>query len=151
MFKIITNLLFGEEEVPKEVTGSVEVEDEEWHVVSHQDAVAEEHQEGAMLDNHPNVAVQDSPISQQDGDSSVMSPETQAPNNNHAYGAVHGVLCPPKGLAHAPLSACVQKAKAWAQRHSTSRNAIQRQNRLRQGIQQQAFPLHQPGHRNLCH
>lgn len=151
MFKIITSLLFGEEEVPKreQETSSVEAEDEEWHVVSHQDAVADDHQEGVMLDSHPNLAAQDAPISQQEGDSSVASPET--PSNNRANEAVHALLCPPKGLAHAPLSACVQKAKAWAQRHSTSRNSIQRQNRLRQGIQQHAFPLHQPGHRNLCH
>lgn len=143
-------MLFGEEDKPKDDAGSGEVEDEEWHVVSHQDAVADEHQEGALLDYHPNSAVRDgSTISQQDADVSATSADTQDRNTNNAHEAVHGILCPPKGLAS--LSACVQKEKAWAQRHSSSRNAIQRQNRVRQGIQQQAFHLHQPGLRNLCH
>lgn len=132
--------------------GSVEAADEEWHVVSHEDAVAEEHQEGALLDYQPNLAVDDSStISQQDADSSVLSPDTQDPNKNHAHEAVHGILYQPKGLAHVPLCACVQKAKAWAQRRASSRNAIQRQNRIRQGVQHQAFHLQQPGHRSLCH
>lgn len=133
-----------------EGTGCVEAEDEEWHVVCHQDAVADEHQEGALLDHHPDTTVQGSPLSLQDGNS-VTAPETQDQNKTNANASVQRILFESKALAHAPLSICVQRAKALAQRHSTSRNAIQRQNRIRQGIQQQAFHLHQPGHRNLCH
>lgn len=152
MFRIITNLFFGEQEKSTEDTGHVGAEDEEWHVVDHQDAVADDQQEEALLDNHSTSAVRDdSTISQQDADINVNPPETQDHNKNSAFEAVDSILFQTKGVAHAPLCACVQKAKAWAQRHSSSRNTIQRKNRIRQGIHKQAFHLHQPNHRNLCH
>lgn len=57
----------------------------------------------------------------------------------------------PKALAEMTQLACIQKAKAWADRQHVSRNAIQRQNRVRQGVQHHSFHLQQPGHRSLSH
>lgn len=151
MFRIITNLLFGEEDKPTEDISSTEADDEEWHVVSHQDAVADEHQEGALLDQNPTSSVQSAPLEQQDAVISGSSTETLDQKKNSAFEAVHGILCQAKDVTQASLSACVQKEKTFAQRHSTSRNAIHRLNRTRQGAQHQVFHLHQPSQRNLCH
>lgn len=146
MFRIITSLLFGKEE-PAEGICSAEGDEEEWHVVSHQDAVGDEHLEGALIDHHSDSAVEASPVSQQEAATSVTSLESQ--NKSEAD---HGIVDQPPALGHLSLSsACVQKEKAFAQRHSTSRNAFQRQNRIREGFQQQTFHLQQPGRRSLCH
>lgn len=151
MFRIITNLLFGVEDKPTENVQSAEVVEEEWHVVTHQDAVVAEDQDVALLDQVPNSAVPGATVSQQEANASEMPPETPVQRSNATSGAVPGALHQPKALAEAAQCTCVQKAKAWAERHSFSRNSIQRQNRIRHGIQHQAFHLHQPGHRNLSH
>ncbi|KAK7907466.1 hypothetical protein WMY93_016078 [Mugilogobius chulae] len=144
MFRIIANLLFGEEERPIQDIRSVE-EEEEWHVVSHQEAVADEHQKAALLDHQPSSAV----VGSQDAENSVISSETQDQDMKNTHQAFPSVLCLPKAVSQATQAAYMQKAKAWADRHRSSGKAVQRQNRIRHSIQQQAFCLHQPSHRNL--
>ncbi|XP_055077848.1 tumor protein p53-inducible nuclear protein 2 [Periophthalmus magnuspinnatus] len=150
MFRIITNLLFGKNDKPIEDISSMEMEDEEWHVVNHQEAVTDEHQKGALLDHQPKPPVCGSTVLQ-DAENSVISSETQDQTKGKiTYQAIPGVDLP-KVIPHVAQSACVQRAKAWADRHSSARKAVQRQNRLRHRVQQQVLHLHQPGPRNLCH
>ncbi|KAJ0068414.1 hypothetical protein NL108_005997 [Boleophthalmus pectinirostris] len=150
MFRIIANFLFGDEDKPLEDIKSVEVEDEEWHVVSHQEAVADEHQKAALLEHQPKSAVFDS-SNVQDADNSVISSETLDQTKEKITNQAFPGVSLPKVVAHVTEAACMQRAKAWGDRHNSSRKAVQRQNRLQHRVQQQALHLHQPVHRNMYH
>ncbi len=88
--------------------------------------------------------------------SSVLDPEPTAQSSSSggsssASRAIAGSVSQPKALVEVMQLTCVQKAKAWTDRHHMTRNAIQRQNRVRQGVQHHSFHLQQPGHRHLSH
>ncbi|XP_034533888.1 tumor protein p53-inducible nuclear protein 2 [Notolabrus celidotus] len=156
MFRTITRLLFGgEEETPQEVK-SGEVLEEEWHVVSHQEAVLAENQgpeltETQQTSNSPphgdTVTHLQSDISVLDQETTVQSSSSSDPTSR----AIAGSVLHPKALLEVTQLNSIQKAKTWADRHHMTRNAIQRQNRIRQGVHHHSFPLQQPGHRNLSH
>lgn len=148
MFKTITRLLFGgEEETPKGVK-SGEVVEEEWLVVTHQESGSAENQEAELTDPQPlNSAPHGDTFANIESDKSDLESEATVQSS----GAVSVSFSQPKVLAEVTQLTCNQKAKAWAERHQISRNSIQRQNRVRQGVQHQSFHLQQPGHRNLGH
>ncbi|XP_035518400.1 tumor protein p53-inducible nuclear protein 2 [Morone saxatilis] len=149
MFKTITRLLFGgEEETPKDVK-SGEVVEEGWLVVSHQEA---ESHSAELTDTQPsNSAPHGDTIANMDNDSSVLDPEPTVQSSIATSREITGSVSQPKALLEVTQLACTQKAKAWTDRHHMTRNAIQRQNRVRQGVQHHSFHLQQPGHRNLSH
>lgn len=151
MFGIINRLLFGgEEKTPEHVKSGEEVDDG-WLVVNPQEALSAEEQQVATSDNQPNSEAHGDTVSQQETDPSVSDPEPAVQSGNTTSQAVAGALCQPKVVAEVTQLSCIHKAKAWADRHHTSRNGIQRQNRLRQGVQQHSFHLQQPGQRSLGH
>lgn len=81
---------------------------------------------------------------------SVLDPEPTDQSKNTASWATTGPVAHPKPLVEVAHLG-IQKARTWADRHHMTRNAIQRQNRVRQGVQPNFFHLQQPGQRNLCH
>ncbi|CAL1608678.1 unnamed protein product [Knipowitschia caucasica] len=150
MFRLISNLLFGAEDKAVEDIRPMEVEDEEWHVVSHQEAVAEEHHKAAVIDHETNTAVLGSTCSQL-LENSAISSETQDQKKKSAAEALPAVLSLSKAVGPGTPCVCVHKAKDWVPRHGLSRRAMQRQNRIRQGVHPQSFHLQQPGQRSLYH
>ncbi|XP_042365159.1 tumor protein p53-inducible nuclear protein 2 [Plectropomus leopardus] len=153
MFKTITRLFFGgEEEIPEDVKSGEAVE-EGWLVVSHQEAGSAENQSTELTDTQPldSAPLGDTAAVMQ-ADISVLSPKPAVQTNNSSSSrAIADSFPQPKALLEVTQLTCVQKAKAWADPHHMSRNAIQRQNRVRQGVQHHSFHLQQPGHRNLSH
>lgn len=149
MFKSITRLLFGgAEEAPEDVK-SAEVVEEGWLVVSHQEAGSAENQGAERTDTQSsNPALQGDTVVNMESDISVLDPEPTVQSSSRA---ITGSVPQPQAVLEVTQLTCVQKAKAWADPHHMSRNAIQRQNRVRQGVQHHSFHLQQPGHRNLSH
>ncbi|XP_041639505.1 tumor protein p53-inducible nuclear protein 2 [Cheilinus undulatus] len=157
MFKTISRLLFGgEEEIPQEIK-SGEVLEEGWLVVSHQEAVSAENQCAELAETHQtsdsalhgDVVTNITPdICMSDPEPTVQSSSTTTSSSSRP---IPSSVFQPKALLDVSQLSSIQKAKAWADRHQTTRNAIQRQNRVRQGIHHHSFPLQQPGHRNLSH
>lgn len=82
---------------------------------------------------------------------SVLDPEPTDQSQSTTSWATTGPVAHPKALAEVAQLTCIQKARTWGERQHMTRNAIQRQNRVRQGIQPNFFRLQQPGQRNLCH
>lgn len=82
--------------------------------------------------------------------SSVLDPEPTVQSSSTSP-AITGSVSLHKALLEVTQLTCMQKAKAWTDPHHMSRNAIQRQNRVRQAVQHHSFHLQQPGHRNLSH
>ncbi|XP_074512359.1 tumor protein p53-inducible nuclear protein 2 [Sebastes fasciatus] len=149
MFKTITRLFFGgEEETPEEVK-SGEVVEEEWLVVNHQEA---ENQAAELTVAQPsNSALHEDTVAKMETDISVLDPEPTVDGSSSSR-AITGSVSQPKALIEvAHQLTCIQKAKSWTDPHHMSRNAIQRQNRTHQGVQQHSFHLQQPGNRNLSH
>lgn len=146
MFGIINRLLFGGEDKTPENVKSGEVVDDGWLVVNHQEVMSAEDQKVALSENS---AAPGDTMSLQETDTSVADPEPVVQSGNTSTPA--GAFCPSKVLPEVTQFSCIQKAKAWADRHHTSRNGIQRQNRVRQGVQQHSFHLQQPGQRSLGH
>jgi len=148
MFRTITRLLFGgEEETPEDVK-SGEVVEEGWLVVNHQ----AENQDAEVPDIHQsNSAINVDTATTLETDTSATDPEPtiQTSSTTSNSRAITGLISQPKTLAE--VTQLTQKAKSCADRHHMSRNAIQRQNRVHQGVQHQSFHLQQPGHRNLSH
>ncbi|XP_068451006.1 tumor protein p53-inducible nuclear protein 2 [Clinocottus analis] len=149
MFKSITRLLFGgAEETPGDVK-SAEVVEEGWLVVSHQEADSAENQEAERTDTQSsNSGLQGATVANMESDISVSGPEPTVQSSSRA---ILGSVSQTQAVLEVTQLTCAQKAKAWADPHHMSRNAIQRQNRVRQGVQHQSFHLQQPGHRNLSH
>ncbi|XP_070759507.1 tumor protein p53-inducible nuclear protein 2 [Enoplosus armatus] len=155
MFKTITRLLFGgEEETPVDVKSGEAVE-EGWLVVSHQEAGSAENQGAELTDSQPSnsQALHGHTVANMETDVSVLDPEPAAQNSSSSSTsrAITGSVSQPKALVEVTQLTCIQKTKALADRHHMSRNAIERQNRVRQGVQHHSFHLQQPGHRNLSH
>ncbi|XP_050930399.1 tumor protein p53-inducible nuclear protein 2 [Lates calcarifer] len=152
MFKTITRLFFGgEEESPEEIK-SGEVVEEGWLVVSHQETNSAENQDAGLTDTQPlNSASHGESVTNMEVDTSVLDPESTVQSSTTTSQAISGSFSQPKALSEATQLTCIQKAKSLADRHLNSRNAIQRQNRVRQGVQHHSFHLQQPGHRNLSH
>lgn len=151
MFGIINRLLFGGEDKTPESVKSGEVVDDGWLVVNPQEVMSAEDQKVAPSEHQPNSAAHGDTVSQQETDTSVADPEPVVQSGNTSTPAGAGTFCQPKVLPEVTQFSCIQKAKAWAERHHTSRNGIQRQNRVRQGIPQHSFHLQQPGQRRLGH
>ncbi|XP_054473608.1 tumor protein p53-inducible nuclear protein 2 [Anoplopoma fimbria] len=150
MFKTITRLLFGGEEEATEDVKSGEVLEEGWLVVSRQEADSAENQ-GAELTDTPssNSDLQGDTVANVENDISVLDPEPTVESSSSR--AITGSVSQPKAVLEVTQLTCSQKAKARADPHHMSRNAIQRQNRVRQGLQHHSFHLQQPGQRNLSH
>ncbi|XP_062252019.1 tumor protein p53-inducible nuclear protein 2 [Platichthys flesus] len=150
MFRTITRLFFGgEEETPKEVK-SGEVLEEGWLVVNHHETSSAENQDAELTESLPEISPpHGDTVTKMETDTSVSDTEPTAQSSSS--GDVSGSFSQPKVLAEVAQVTCVQKAKAWTERHHMSRNAIQRQNRVHQGVQHHSFNLQQPGHRNLSH
>lgn len=150
MFRTITRLLFGGEEKTPEDVKSGEVVEEGWLVVNHQ-----ENQDADVPDiQQSNSAINadtDTTLYTLETVTSATDPEptVQTSNTTSNSRAIIGLVSQPKTLAE--VTQLTQKAKSCADRHHMSRNAIQRQNRVRQGVQHQSFHLQQPGHRTLSH
>ncbi|XP_040926885.1 tumor protein p53-inducible nuclear protein 2 [Betta splendens] len=141
MFRTLSRLLFGgEEETPE----AVDVVEEGWLVVSHQEAGTTENQDLPPDSQQADSAPHGDTVA--NIETSVSDPEATVQTS-----PASASFSQPKALTEAMQSACIQKAKALADRHHVSRNAIQRLNRVRQGVQHPSFHLQQPGHRNLSH
>ncbi|XP_069368010.1 tumor protein p53-inducible nuclear protein 2 [Paralichthys olivaceus] len=151
MFRTITRLFFGgEEETPEEVK-SGEVVEEGWLVVNHHETSSVENQDAELTDSQPlNSAPHGDTVTKMETDTSASDTEPTVQSSSSS-GVVSGSFSQPKVLAEVTQFTCIQKAKAWTERHHMSRNAIQRQNRVRQGVQHHSFNLQQPGHRNPSH
>ncbi|XP_041817269.1 tumor protein p53-inducible nuclear protein 2 [Chelmon rostratus] len=152
MFKTITRLFFGgEEETPEDVKSGEAVEDE-WLVVSHQEAGSAENQAAELTDTQPsNSALHGDTVANMETDNSVLDPEPADQGSSATSRAIAGSVSRPKALVEVAQLTCIQKANTWVDRHHMTRNAIQRQNRVRQGVQHHSFHLQQPGHRSLSH
>ncbi|KAM6947286.1 tumor protein p53-inducible nuclear protein 2 isoform 2-T5 [Lycodopsis pacificus] len=150
MFKTIARLLFGgEEETPKDVKSGEAVE-EGWLVVSRQGSA--ENQGAELMDTQSsNSALQGETVANVESDISVLNPEPRVQSSSSSSQAITGSVSQPKAVLQVTQLTCIQKAKTWTDPHHMSRNAIQRQNRVRQGVQHHSFHLQQPGHRNLSH
>lgn len=151
MFKTISRLLFGgeEEETPEHIKPRETVE-EGWTVVTHQEAHSAESQDTLLSEIQPsNSALHGHTATNMEADC-VPDAEPSVQSSTTTSQAVAATLFQPKALPAVTQFSCVQKAKSWADRHYVSRNAIQRQNRIRQGVQH-SFHLQQPGHRSLGH
>eukprot|EP00064_Thunnus_orientalis_P005908 superscaffoldBa00000596_g5922 len=147
MFRTITRLLFGGEEKTPEDVKSGEVVEEGWLVVNHQenqDADVPDIQQSNSAINADTDTTLETVTSATDPEPTVQTSSTTSNSR-----AIIGLVSQPKTLAEVTQS--TQKAKSCADRHHMSRNAIQRQNRVRQGVQHQSFHLQQPGHRTLSH
>ncbi|CAK6958370.1 tumor protein p53-inducible nuclear protein 2 [Scomber scombrus] len=149
MFRMITRLLFGGEvETPEDVK-SGEVVEEGWLVVNHQ-----ENQDAEGPNIQPsNSALYVDTDTKLEADTSATDPEPTFQTNSATSNspAIAGLVSQPKTLSEVTQLTSAQKAKSCAGRHHMSRNAIQRQNRVCQGVQHPSFHLQQPGHRNLSH
>ncbi|KAF3689503.1 hypothetical protein EXN66_Car005175 [Channa argus] len=151
MFKTLTRLLFGGQEETPEVFKSGEEVDEGWLVVSHKEATSAENQD-IQADSKPsNSAPHGDTVANRETNTKELAPEPEVQTSTTTSRAISGSSSQPKPLAKVTQSACIQKAKAWADRHHMSRNSIQRKNRIRQGVHPHSFYLQQPGHRNLSH
>ncbi|KAM6947282.1 tumor protein p53-inducible nuclear protein 2 isoform 1-T4 [Lycodopsis pacificus] len=151
MFKTIARLLFGgEEETPKDVKSGEAVE-EGWLVVSRQAGSAENQGAELMDTQSSNSALQGETVANVESDISVLNPEPRVQSSSSSSQAITGSVSQPKAVLQVTQLTCIQKAKTWTDPHHMSRNAIQRQNRVRQGVQHHSFHLQQPGHRNLSH
>ncbi|TDH14578.1 hypothetical protein EPR50_G00043800 [Perca flavescens] len=152
MFKTITRLFFGGEVETPDDAKSGEVVEEGWLVVSHQEAGSAENQGAELTDTQPpNSALHGDAVANMETDMSVLDQEPTVQSSSNTSQAITGSVSQPKALEEGTQLTCIQKAKAWADPHQMSRNAIQRQNRLRQGVQHHSFHLQQPGHRNISH
>ncbi|KAM3621084.1 uncharacterized protein V6R79_005840 [Siganus canaliculatus] len=151
MFQTITRLFFGGEEIAEEVK-SGEVVEEEWLVVSHQEVGSLENQGGERDDTQPSSSgLQGVTAANMETAQSLVDPVPKDPSSSTTSEVITASNFHPKALLEGTPLTWAQKAKTWADRHHMTRNAIQRQNRVRQGVQHQPFHLQQPGHRNLCH
>lgn len=151
MFKTITRLFFGgEEETPEDIKSGEAVEDE-WLVVSHQEAGSAENQAAELNDTQPsNSALHVDTAANMEADISELDPEPADQSSSATSRTITSFVSRPKALVEVTQLTCIQKAKTWADRHHITRNAIQRQNRVRQ-VQHHSFHLQQPGHRSLSH
>ncbi|XP_044076113.1 tumor protein p53-inducible nuclear protein 2 [Siniperca chuatsi] len=150
MFKTITRLLIGGEEATPEDVKSGEAVEEGWLVVSHQEVGSAENQGAELTDTQPsNSAIHVDTVANMESDISVLDPEPTVQSRGGR--ATTGSVSQPKAVVEVTQLTCTHKAKAWDDRHHMSRNAIERQNRVRQGVQHHSFHLQQPGHRNLSH
>ncbi|KAL3059163.1 hypothetical protein OYC64_011145 [Pagothenia borchgrevinki] len=149
MFKTITRLFFGgEEETPEDVK-SGEVVEEGWLVVNHQEPSSSENEVTEPADTQPsNSALHEDIAVNMESDISVLDPELAVQSSSSSL-AVTAPLPHPKDLLEETQLSC--NKKTWVDPHHMSRNAIQRQNRVRTGVQHHAFHLQQPAHRNLSH
>ncbi|KAL6111461.1 uncharacterized protein ACO6RY_08437 [Pungitius sinensis] len=154
MFKTITRLLFGgQEEAPEDVK-SGEVVEEGWLVVSHPESGSAENQCTKPTDTQSsNSDLHGAMVANMESDVSVLDPEhtVESSSSSNSSQTITGSVCHPKAVLEVTQLTSIQKAKTWADPHHMSRNAIQRQNRARQGVQHQSFHLQQPGQRNLSH
>lgn len=150
MFKTISRLIFGGAEETADDVKCGDAGEEGWHVVTHQEAEVEN--QGALLSDAqpPSPIVCGNTSTEMEADCSPDAEPVQS-GGTATSRAVPAVFSQPKTLAEVTRITCAQKAEAWADRHYVSRNAIQRQNRVRQGVQHHAFQLQQPGHRSLSH
>lgn len=154
MFRTITRLIFGGEEETPQDAKSGEVVDEEWLVVNYQEAGSAENQGAAeQIDTRSSdSAVHGDTVANEETDTSVVDPEPMDQSSSTTTSRANtGSVSRPKALVEVTPLTCIQKAKTLSDRHYMTRNAIQRQNRVRQGVQHHFFHLQQPGHRNLCH
>uniref|UniRef100_G3P729 Uncharacterized protein n=1 Tax=Gasterosteus aculeatus TaxID=69293 RepID=G3P729_GASAC len=152
MLKTITRLLFGgQEEAPEDVKSGEAVE-EGWLVVSHPEAGSAENQCAKLTPEtqSSNTAAQGATVANVESDISVLDPEHTVETSSSSS-IITGSVSQPKAVLEVTQLTSMQKAKTWADPHHMSRNAIQRQNRVRQGVQHQSFHLQQPGQRNLSH
>lgn len=150
MLRTITRLLFGREEETPEDVKSGEVVEEGWHVVTHQEAGSAENHDPLLTDSQPSVPRGNTNMETDcavDADPTVQSRST----TTTATQSMSSSFSKPKAVAEITQLTCVQKAKVSAERHHVSRNAIQRQNRVRQGVQHHSYHLQQPGYRSLSH
>nr|XP_057921151.1 tumor protein p53-inducible nuclear protein 2 isoform X2 [Doryrhamphus excisus] len=156
MLKRLARLLFGGQEAPPGEVQPEEVVEEEWLVVSHQEAASAGTGTGSVgasslpPDSDPNT-VATTPV---DTDASVTDPESEQSTDQSGgtaskRGVASALLSPPEALQELTKLTCRKASRTSS--HCMSRNAIQRQNRVRQGCQQHSFPLQQPGHRTLSH
>ncbi|KAM8916516.1 tumor protein p53-inducible nuclear protein 2 isoform 1-T2 [Spinachia spinachia] len=153
MFKTITRLLFGgQEEAPEDVKSGEAVEDG-WLVVSHPEAGSAENQCAKRTDTQSsNLALHGATVENVESDISVLDPEhTVESSSSSSSRAITGSVYQPKAVLEVTQLSSIQRAKTWGDPHHMSRKAIQRQNRVRQGVQHQSFHLQQPGQRNLSH
>lgn len=143
MFRRIARLLFGgEEETPDEAKPGEPAEDG-WLVVNHQEAGGCESQDAEPpLDS---ASQGDTAANAENNSPSLV--EASAPPSISAASYVSQ----PKALAEQTRVIRAQRAKAWTDRHGASRNAIQRQNQVRQANQHNSFHLQQPSHRSLSY
>ncbi|XP_069007742.1 tumor protein p53-inducible nuclear protein 2 [Embiotoca jacksoni] len=152
MFRTISRLFFGgEEEAPEDVK-SGEVVEEGWLVVTHQEAGSAETQDTLLNGTKPSQStLLANAVANMETDCVSGAEPTVQSTGIVPSQATSGSFFQPKALAQMTQLTCIQKEKAWADRHHVSRNALQRQNRFHQGVQQHSFNLQQPGHRSLSH
>ncbi|CAN9512489.1 unnamed protein product [Ophioblennius macclurei] len=163
MFKTISRLIFGgAEETPEDVKCGEVVGEEGWHVVTHQEADSGENQDAPLAETQPSSPSLCGSISANiEADcTSEAEPEVQnsssvgegGDNSDTSTSRVaSGAFSQPKTQTEIERVMWIHRAKAWADRHYVSRNAIQRQNRVRHGVQAHSFQLQQPGNRSLGH
>ncbi|KAM4588056.1 tumor protein p53-inducible nuclear protein 2 [Odontesthes bonariensis] len=152
MFRAITHLLFGGKEEAPEDAKPGQVVEEGWLVVTHQAAASAENQDAQLADTQQSISPLHGDATANMESDSVEDAEPAAPSSSTATTrALTGSFSQPEALTELTQLTCTQKAKALADRHHVSRNAIQRQNRVCQGVQRHSFHLQQPGHRSLGH
>ncbi|KAK5872964.1 hypothetical protein PBY51_013616 [Eleginops maclovinus] len=151
MFRTITRLFFGGEEDTTEDVKSGEVVEEGWLVVNHQEESSSENQVTEPTDTQPsNSALHEDTAANMESVISVLDPELAVESSSSSSSlAVTASVPHLKDLLEVTQLPC--NKKTWVDPHHMSRNAIQRQNRVRTGVQHQAFHLQQPTHRNLSH
>ncbi|KAM9860368.1 uncharacterized protein ACBR49_018430 [Aulostomus maculatus] len=155
MFRTITRLLFGgEEESPDDQLKSGEVLEEGWLVVSHQEADSAELKTAEEPTQPSYFALNAETVPKLDPDTRAVDPDIAGPSSSRTTNnsqTISALVSQPKALEEVTQVTCIQKAKFWTNRHYTSRNAIERQNRTRQGVVHPTFHLQQPGHRSISH
>ncbi|RVE72850.1 hypothetical protein OJAV_G00041950 [Oryzias javanicus] len=133
MFRTIARLLFGDQE-ESEDGKSEEVKEEDWLVITHQEAAEIQDALTPDIQESTSTLLQDPP------------PNTEPDRVSDAAAgdcrAVSALLLQPKALVELTQLTCLQKAKA--DRPRVSRNTIQRQNRIRQRVRPASFHLQQP-------
>ncbi|XP_071773572.1 tumor protein p53-inducible nuclear protein 2 [Centroberyx gerrardi] len=159
MLRTIARLLFGgEEETPEDVK-SGEVVEEDWLLVSHQEAINEvssaEDQDAELADTRPsNPAVHEDTDANLETAIRMLEREPSVQSSSTTSQVISSSsVSHAEALAKVTQVTRVQRAQAWVERHHLSRNAIQRQNCARQRSQHHTHNtyLHQPGHRNPSH
>ncbi|XP_063329257.1 tumor protein p53-inducible nuclear protein 2 [Pelmatolapia mariae] len=144
MFRTIARMLFGrEEETPEDIKAGDTME-EGWHVVTHQEAGSAENQDAMLTDSQPSSSVPQGTDMETDCVADG-EPTAQSGSTGTSAQSVFSSFSKPKAIAK------MTQAKVLAERHHVSRNAIQRQNRVRQGVQHHSYHLQQPGCRSLSH